>query len=148
MILSFSEVLQLLHQGLNEDYHTELTLEEIEAMKEEAKNIIEVPIPESYNPDEEKKSIEIDLSSRGTFLRAEPFQGSPSGGSAVEDPAIVNLIEEGFEEGDSITISYSGQYHYRAFWDNGELAETYTAEEIPLLGLFSASEDLNPIDTS
>ena len=133
--------------GAQEDSHTELTLEEIEAMKEEAKNIIEVPIPESYNPDEEKRSIEIDLSSRGTFLRAEPFQGSPSGGSAVEDPAIVNLIEEGFEEGDSITISYSGQYHYRAFWDNGELAETYTAEEIPLLGLFSASEDLNPIDT-
>ena len=132
--------------GAQEDSHTELTLEEIEAMKEEAKNIIEVPIPESYNPDEEKRSIEIDLSSRGTFLRAEPFQGSPSGGSAVEDPAIVNLVEEGFEEGDSITISYSGQYHYRAFWDNGELAEIYTAEEIPLLGLFSTSEDLNPID--
>ncbi|MFC1487683.1 hypothetical protein ACFLRN_08370 [Thermoproteota archaeon] len=129
-----------------DDYHIELTIEEIEQITEEAKNIIEVPIPESYNPDEEKRSIEIDLSSRGTFLRAEPFQGSPSGGSAVEDPAIVNLVEEGFEEGDSITISYSGQYHYRAFWDNGELAEIYTAEEIPLLGLFSASEDLNPID--
>ena len=33
--------------GAQEDSHTELTLEEIEAMKEEAKNIIEVTIPES-----------------------------------------------------------------------------------------------------
>jgi hypothetical protein len=33
--------------GAQEDTHTELTLEEIEAMDEEAKNIIEVPIPES-----------------------------------------------------------------------------------------------------
>ena len=33
--------------GAQEDTHTELTLEEIEAMEEETKNIIEVPIPES-----------------------------------------------------------------------------------------------------
>jgi hypothetical protein len=92
-------------------------------------------------------TVKIDLKSRGTFLRAEEFQGSPSGGSPVEEPTIIDLVAQGYSEGDSITISYSGEYHYRAFWDGaGVLAETYSGDEIPLLGLFSSSKELNSID--
>jgi len=92
-------------------------------------------------------TVKINHPTRGTFLRAEEFQGSPSGGSPVEEPTIVDLVAKGYNEGDSITISYSGEYHYRAFWDGaGVLAETYSGDEIPLLGLFSYSKDLYSID--
>ena len=75
--------------------------------------------------------VKVDLQSRGTFLRAEEFQGSPSGGSPAEDPTIIDLVAQGYKEGDSITVSYSGEYHYRAFWDGvGVLAETYSGDEI------------------
>ena len=126
-----------------DDYHIELTNKEIEQMIEDAKNIIEVPTPASYEPTD---GVEIPVSALGTFLRAEPFTGSPPDGSDVEGPAIVDLAGEGFREGDSITISYSGKVYYAAFWDNGDLGETYSAEGLYLIGLFSASEDLNPID--
>ena len=128
------------------DFHTELSNEKIEEMFEQAKNMTEISVPDSYNPSQEKKNIEISLSSRATFLRAEPFQGSPSGGSIVQNPVIVDLSANGFQESDSITISYSGEYHYRAFWDDGGLHETYSGEEIPLLGLFSSSQELDSID--
>lgn len=92
-------------------------------------------------------TVKINHPTRGTFLRAEEFQGSPSGGSPVEEPTIVDLVAKGYNEGDTITISYSGEYHYRAFWDGaGVLAETYSGDEIPLLGLFSSSKQLNSID--
>ena len=46
-----------LRSATSEDYHIELTIEEILAMEEEAKNIVEVFVPESYVPSSEVVSF-------------------------------------------------------------------------------------------
>ena len=122
----------------------ELTFELAEKIKKATENLVVADFTPISLDDE--NVLKFDLSSRATFLRAEPFDGRPAGGSPVEAAFIIDLMTEGFKEGDSITISYSGEVYYRAFWDNGDLGETYSAEGISLLGLFSASEDLKPID--
>jgi len=90
--------------------------------------------------------LTVDVSYRGTFLRAESFEGSPTGGSAVENPAIIDLIAEGFTEGDYITISYSGKLYGGAYWDSGDLGESNTEENYEISGLFSTSNELEPVD--
>ena len=88
----------------------------------------------------------VDVSYRGTFLLAESFEGSPTGGSAVENPAIIDLIAEGFKEGDYVTISYSGKLYGGAYWDSGDLGESNTEENYEISGLFSTSNELGSVD--
>ena len=88
----------------------------------------------------------VDVPYSGTFLRAEPFEGAPTGGSTVEDPAIIDLINKGFKEGDYITISYSGKLYGGAYWDSGDLGESNTEENYEINGLFSTSNELESVD--
>lgn len=90
--------------------------------------------------------LTVDVSYRGTFLRAESFEGSPTGGSNVENPAIIDLIAEGFTEGDNVTISYSGKLYGGAYWDSDDLGESNTEENYEISGLFSTSNELEPVD--
>ncbi len=89
----------------------------------------------------------VDVSYRGTFLQAESYEGAPTGGSAVENPAIIDLIAEGFKEGDNVTISYSGKLYGGAYWDSGDLGESNTEENYEISGLFSTSNELGSVDT-
>ena len=129
-----------------DDYHIELTDSEIKQREEDAKNIVEVHTPESYQPANEKHNVEIDLSSRATFLRADPFQGLPSGGATVEGPLIIDLEVEGFKEGDSISISYSGTIYISAYWNTNDLGESVSAENLALIGVFSTTNILESTD--
>lgn len=90
--------------------------------------------------------VTVDLSILGTFLRAEPFDGRPTGGSEVEDPIIIDLEAHGLKEGDTLTTSYSGQVYFSAFWNDGDLGAVRALENIELIGIFSTSKDLNSID--
>ncbi len=124
------------------DYHTELTVDEIEQMREAEKNMIVVSTPESAGAEE----LDVVVSALGTFLRTEPFQGSPSGGSAVKDAAIVDLTGKGFKEGDNIIISYSGTIYLSAYWSPNDLGSFVDVKNLPLLGLFSTTNALDSID--
>jgi len=91
--------------------------------------------------------IEVTLSARGTFLRAEPFEGdNPEGGSNVEGPLILDLQANGILSDMPIRIDYDGQICIDAFW-NGQ-APVYIsakADYIDLLGVFSTDSQLRPI---
>jgi hypothetical protein len=129
--------------GLEPESHHELTWEQIQEMNEEY--IIEVPTPDSYEDNNQNQNFEIYVSARGTFLRAEPFQGSPPGGSAVENAAIIDLNAQGFKEGDSMSISYSGTIYTSAYWSSNDLGDSVSAENLALIGVFSTTNILESV---
>jgi hypothetical protein len=115
--------------------------------------------------------VEIDVPVRGTFLHA--FDDWPYSGVGqfqhdeslnmsvgthtdylIEEPAIVDLQAEGFVEGDKVLISYVAGVYFSGAWNPSN--PTATAQGFRenddvlwggLLGLFSTSSDLRPIDS-
>jgi len=91
--------------------------------------------------------ISVNISVYGTFLRAEPFtEGNPPGGSPVENPAIVSLDDYGYSEGDLIKIGYDGELYKEAFWDPDDPGEAKEIDEVEIIGVFSTTDELLPID--
>ena len=121
------------------DYHIELTNEEIEQMMEEAKNIFEVPTPEVI--EYEFSELTVDISALGTFLRADPIM--EEGGSAIEEPTIIDLEATGLIGEEWILISYSGKIFHAIDWGDGDPKED---GYINLIGLFSTTAELESID--
>jgi hypothetical protein len=85
---------------------------------------------------------EIDVSVRGTYLRADQYQG---GGGTTESPAIVGLQAYGIAPGDKILVSFEGQVNSGdAYWRPDEPVVYQPVTK--LIAVFSASADLAPID--
>ena len=122
-----------------DDYHIELTNEEIEQMVEDAKNIIEVPTPKIVNF--EFSELKVDVSALGTFLRADPIM--EEGGSPVEEPTIIDLEAQGLIGEEWILISYSGEIFHAIDWGDGDPKED---GYINLIGVFSTTSELESID--
>src|SRR3989339_1486059 len=101
----------------------------------------------SYKPQPAQGSTlgvyEGELSVRGTYLKADSEIYGPSAARPVEAPLIVNLISNGFLEGDEIVISYNGLVDGGdSLWNNQP--PNYIAIE-NLAGVFSTSDQLLPI---
>ena len=81
--------------------------------------------------------IQIEVSSLGTFLRAEPNMNQ--GESIVQEPTIIDLEAEKISGSKWISISYSGEFLYST-------RKKYSESEILLIGLFSTTSELKPIE--
>jgi hypothetical protein len=114
--------------------------------------------------------VDVDVPVRGTFLHAFddwPYSGvgefqydenlNMSVGTRtdylIEEPAIVDLQTEGFVEGDKILISYEAGVYFSGAWNPSNPAATdegfKESDQLlwgGLLGLFSSTADLKPID--
>jgi hypothetical protein len=92
-------------------------------------------------------TIVVNISVYGTFLRAEPFaEGKPPGGSPVESPAIIGLNGYGYSGGDRIVISFDGEYYDGAFWDPDDPGEAKELDDMSMIAVFSATNQLLSID--
>lgn len=115
-------------------------------------------------------SIIVDVPVRGTFLRAMndwPYSGpgiyyydenldmqvGTSTNYQIEDPAIVDLLANGFAPGDNIIISHNSVIYPCGALNPSNPASTPCGERKNddiywggLLGLFSATSDLEPIE--
>jgi hypothetical protein len=114
--------------------------------------------------------IEVDVSPRGTFLKAVDFWPYHGHGDyiydedlemrvgvstiyRVESPTIVDLVANGFLEGDQIMISYDATVYFCGTNNPSNPVNTPCGEVKNndlywggLLGLFSATSELRPID--
>jgi hypothetical protein len=114
--------------------------------------------------------VEVDVPPRGTFLKAVdfwPYHGhgdyvydedleinvGVSTNYRVESPAIVDLVANGFLEGDQIMISYDASVYFCGTNNPSNPVNTVCGEVKNndlywggLLGLFSATSELRPID--
>lgn len=79
---------------------------------------------------------EIEISPRGTYLHADPGQGSVAN-VPVDAPGVVDLQSGGFSEGDTILISFEGSVDEYG----GTAYETINM----LIGVFSSTSQLLPI---
>jgi hypothetical protein len=86
--------------------------------------------------------MQVDVSALGTFLRADPNMGA--GESPVQNPTIIDLDAEGFDDAKWISISYRGEISI-AVGDRG-YGERLVDGEIRFIGLFSATTELKSID--
>jgi hypothetical protein len=92
---------------------------------------------------QESGKIEAMVSTKGTFLLADPFEDDrPEGGSDVEYPAIVDLRANGILGNMLIMISFQGQICYDLSQDPPQYSNILQHE---LLGVFSTSNQLRPI---
>jgi len=119
--------------------HDELTIDVIELMEEEGKNLVEVTIPEFETV--EFSELQVDVSALGTFLRADPIM--EEGGSPVEPPTIIDLEATGLIDEEWILISYSGKIFHAIDWGDGDPKED---GYINLIGIFSTTSELESID--
>lgn len=99
---------------------------------------ISSPAPEPV----EFSEMQIDVSALGTFLRADP--NMEEGGSPVQEPTIIDLDAEGLSDLKWVSIKYSGEI-FVAMGDRG-YGKKYVDGEIMVIGLFSATSELKPID--
>ncbi len=92
---------------------------------------------------QETGKIEAMVSTKGTFLYADPFEEDrPEGGSDVESPTIVDLRANGILGNMLIMISFQGQICYDLSQDPPQYSNILQHE---LLGVFSTSNQLRPI---
>ena len=119
--------------------HDELTIDIIELMKEEGKDLFEVPTP-AFEP-VVFSELTVDVSALGTFLRADPIM--EEGGSQVEEPTIIDLEAEGMADLEWVLISYSGEIFHAIDWGDGDPKKD---GYINLIGVFSTTTELESID--
>ena len=80
--------------------------------------------------------VEIDVSVRGTYLHADPGQGSKAD-IPVDPPGVVDLQSNGLSQGDTVLISFEGSVD--------EVGETNYDTINSLIGVFSSTNQLLPI---
>ncbi len=81
--------------------------------------------------------LRIEISPRGTYLHADPGQGSYAN-IPVDPPAMIDLQSCGFFEGDTIAIGFNGSV---------KRGPSYSPSPVTaLLGLFSSTNELLPIN--
>ena len=99
------------------------------------KGIVEIssPTPEPV----EFSEIQVEVSSLGTFLRAD--SNTNQGESIVQEPTIIDLKAEKINGSKWISISYSGEFFYST-------RKKYSESEILLIGLFSTASELKSIE--
>ena len=101
-----------------DDYHIELTIEEIEQITEDAKNIIEVPVPESQIPINEKVSVGV---KQGDWIE---YSASHTGNYPNDLSKRFSMKVEEID-GKKITVSAEGQNLDGKDWS---ISETYDLE--------------------
>ena len=77
------------------------------------KGIVEIssPTPEPV----EFSEIQVEVSSLGTFLRVNPYDGQ-----FVQEPTIIDLEAEGLSDSQWVSIKYSGEIYYEGHWGIGK----------------------------
>jgi len=100
------------------------------------KEIVEIssPTPEPVKFSE----IHVEVSSLGTFLRVNPYDGQ-----YVQEPTIIDLEAEGLNASQWISIKYSGEIYYEGHFGIGK---KQVDGEIPLIGVFSSTSELKSTD--
>lgn len=94
-------------------------------------------VPETEQND--FNQIQIEVNSLGTFLRAEPNIEEGESVTQPQIPTIIDLEAVGINYSKWISISYSGEFFYTE-------TNKYTQLEITLIGLFSKTSEIKPIE--
>jgi hypothetical protein len=87
--------------------------------------------------------VEIDVNSQGTYLRAVNWHPQWGPGPSDLTPTVVDLGANGLNPGDGIVISFSGNWSFNAGWELPDRTSYAEAENVVLLGLFSASSSIS-----
>jgi hypothetical protein len=105
--------------------------------------------------------VEVEVPVRGTFLHAVEYWpwwgpgtyeydvdlelevGKVARGH-IENPAIVDLVANGFSPGDMVTISFEGGYHDAGSWNPVDPGPIADIETLKIAGVFSVTSELKP----